>query len=231
VRSAIDPSFYLSARRLSSMLCSMSTERRARRTQAERRESTRDKVERAAMTAVATRGFEGATIDVIARESGMSRGAVSVYFPAKEELWPVVVDRACKALEEDVARAFEQSAGVGMNRVRAALTALLAARAGDGVEQSCWPELVRRAARESALRERLGPALVRVEAVLGAQAHALGEAAGLTLRLDPAQAGRVILAVTSALAERARLDSPAHPSDAKGDSALLSQVAGSLFSV
>lgn len=182
------------------------------------------------MSAVATRGFEGATIDVIARESGMSRGAVTVYFPAKEELWPVVVDRACKALEGDVATAFEQSTGVGMNRVRAALNALLLARAGDGVEQACWPELVRRAARERSMRERLWPSLTRVEVALGEQARALAEAAGLTMKLDPAQAGRVILAVISALAERARLDHD--PSDdARGDSALLAQVAGSLFSV
>ncbi|MFO0558258.1 MAG: TetR/AcrR family transcriptional regulator [Polyangiales bacterium] len=208
----------------------MTIERRARRTQAERRETTRDKVERAAMSAVATRGFEGATIDVIARESGMSRGAVAVHFPAKEELWPVVVDRACRALEKDVAVAFEQSAGVGMNRVRAALNALLAARASDGVEQACWPELVRRAARDHAMRERLSPALTRVEAALGAQAQSLGEAAGLALKLPPAQAGRVILAVISALSERARLDlAPAD--DARADSALLAQVAGSLFSV
>jgi AcrR family transcriptional regulator len=182
------------------------------------------------MSAVARHGFEGATIDVIARESGMSRGAVAVYFPAKEELWPVVVDRACRALERDVAVAFEQSTGVGMNRVRAALNALLAARASDGAEQACWPELVRRAARDPALRARLAPALTRVEASLGAHAQSLGEAAGLTLKLPPAQAGRVILAVISALAERARLDlTPAD--DASADRALLAQVAGSLFSV
>ncbi len=204
---------------------------RARRTQAERRESTRDKVERAAMVAVATRGFEGATIDVIARESGMSRGAVGAYFPAKEELWPVVVDRACRALERDVALAFEQSAGVGMIRVRNALNALLAVRASDGAEQACWPELVRRAAREPLLRDRLAPALIAVEASLGEQARALGEAAGLTLRVGSAQAGRVILAVISALAERTRLDAAQVVEASGSDAALLAQVAGSLFSV
>ena len=183
------------------------------------------------MTAVATRGFEGATIDVIARESGMSRGAVGAYFPAKDELWPVVLDRACAALERDVSEAFEQSSGVGMIRVRSALAALLAVRAGDGAEQACWPELVRRAAREPALHERLAPALTRVERSLGEKARALGEAAGLSLRVGPEHAGRVILAVISALAERSRIDVDKSALEPHPDAALLAQVAGSLFSV
>lgn len=183
------------------------------------------------MSAVASRGFEGATVDVIARESGMSRGAVGAYFPAKDELWPVVLDRACAALERDVSEAFEQSHGVGMIRVRSALAALLAVRAGDGAEQACWPELVRRAAREPALRERLAPSLSRVERSLGDKARALGESAGLSLRIAPEHAGRVILAVVSALAERSRIDAEKTAVEPHPDAVLLAQVAGSLFSV
>lgn len=204
---------------------------RKRRTQAERREETKDKVERAAMAAVARLGFEGATIDAIARESGMSRGAVGAYFPAKDELWPVVVDRACRALEEDVARAFDESQGAGMNRVRAALSALLAIRGSDGAEQACWPELQRRAAREPALKERLAPALVRAETSLGLKAKSLAESAGLTLDGPPERAGRVILAVISAIAERARLDAVGQPAPSEADRALVAQLTRSLFSV
>jgi AcrR family transcriptional regulator len=204
---------------------------RKRRTQAERREETRDKVERAAMTAVARLGFEGATIDAIARESGMSRGAVGAYFPAKEELWPVVIDRACRALEDDVARAFDESQGAGMNRVRAALAALLAIRSGEGAAQASWPELQRRAAREPALRERLAPALCRAEASLGSKARALADAAGLSLDGPPERAGRVILAVISAIAERARLDEAGESAPSEADRALVAQLTRSLFSV
>jgi AcrR family transcriptional regulator len=203
-------------------------EARTRRTQAERRESTREKVERAAMSAVAARGFEGATVDVIARESGMSRGAVSAHFPAKESLWPVVVDRACAALDRDVARAFDDSQGVGVARVRAALVALLVARVSAEPEQSAWPELHRRAARDPALRERLRPSLASVESALGARAQTLGEAAGLALRTAPAHAGRVILAVVSGLSERCRVDGGALAAE---DLSVLSQLVGALWTV
>jgi AcrR family transcriptional regulator len=208
----------------------MNDQPRTRRTQAERREETRDKVERAAMAAVARLGFEGATIDAIARESGMSRGAVGAYFPAKEQLWPVVIDRACAALERDVERAFDESVGVGMNRVRAALDNLLAVRSSDGAEQQCWPELARRAAREPALRDRLAPSLDRVERALGERSRALAESAGLTLAVEPSRAGRTILALITALAERRRLDADPR-SAAEGDRALLAQLCAALFSL
>jgi AcrR family transcriptional regulator len=204
------------------------TVERTRRTQAERRESTRDRVERAALRAVALTGFEGATVDVIARESGMSRGAVSAHFPAKELLWPVVLDRAAQALERDAEQSFEAASGLGIARVRAALSALVAARARPDPEASAWPELLRRAARDPSLGDRLRPSLSRVEASIGERARALGEAAGLSLRVAPAQAGRAILAVVHALSDRARIDGGAPSAE---DVATLSLLASGLWSV
>jgi AcrR family transcriptional regulator len=201
---------------------------RPRRTQAERRESTREKVEQAALRAVADAGFEGATVDVIARESGMSRGAVSAHFPAKELLWPAVLDRAARAFEQDVDAAFESASGLGIARVRAALAALVKARARTAPEASAWPELLRRAARDASLGERLRPSLARVEASIGERARSLGEAAGLSLRVAPEQAGRAILALVHALSDRARIDGGVPSGD---DLAVLSLLASGLWSV
>ena len=58
----------------------------ARRTQAERRASSRAKLVDAALRCLADRGYAGASLPEIVRQAGMSNGALWRHFPSKAEL-------------------------------------------------------------------------------------------------------------------------------------------------
>jgi AcrR family transcriptional regulator len=62
---------------------------------AERREHILDALERC----LAREGWERATIDAVAREAGLSKGAVYVYFPSKRTLLIGMLDRELADLE------------------------------------------------------------------------------------------------------------------------------------
>jgi AcrR family transcriptional regulator len=57
-----------------------------RRTQAERRATSRARLVEAALTCLAERGYAGATLPEIVRQAGMSNGALWRHFPSKAEL-------------------------------------------------------------------------------------------------------------------------------------------------
>ena len=102
--------------------------------QEERRARTRATLLRAAATAFASRGYDGASVDAIAASVGLSKGAVYAHFPSKLELYFGVVDalieqaewrlkRVTKAIEEgasalDAARSYM---GLGGDTQHAAL--------------------------------------------------------------------------------------------------------------
>ena len=69
------------------------TPRAPRRTQAERRESTRAALLEAAVRCVGRAGFAGTTTTDVANEAGLSRGAVQHHFKDKNELMTAVVEQ------------------------------------------------------------------------------------------------------------------------------------------
>ena len=69
--------------------------KRKRMTQEERRAQTRDAVLAAAGRVFAKRGFHGASLDAIAEDAGVTRGAVYYNFADKEELFLELLDRRC----------------------------------------------------------------------------------------------------------------------------------------
>lgn len=72
----------------------LATARRGpRRTQAERRESTRRALLDAAVRCVCRGGFASTTTSDVAREAGLSRGAVQHHFQDKNELMTTVVEQ------------------------------------------------------------------------------------------------------------------------------------------
>src|SRR4051812_22983973 len=58
----------------------------SRRTQAERRATSRAKLVEAALVCLAERGYSGASLPEIVRQAGMSNGALWRHFPSKAEL-------------------------------------------------------------------------------------------------------------------------------------------------
>jgi AcrR family transcriptional regulator len=83
---------------------------RRRPRQAERRAQTRARLLKAAGKVFARHGYERATLDAIAEEAGLSKGAVYYNFASKEELFLALLEERLVGQFEGVERAFEQTA-------------------------------------------------------------------------------------------------------------------------
>jgi AcrR family transcriptional regulator len=117
--------------------------------QEERRARTRSALLRAAASAFATRGYDGASIDAIAASVGLSKGAVYAHFPSKLELYLEVVSMLLEQAERRLERVCES--------VRAGSGPMDAARkylglAGDAQHAALMSELWRTAAIEPQIR-------------------------------------------------------------------------------
>jgi AcrR family transcriptional regulator len=90
---------------------------------------TADRILVAAMDAFGTRGYDGTSLDDLARELGIRKQTILYWFPSKEALLEAVVDRCAGEVSRRLVRALEQ-AGDGFGRVEAMVRAVfrLAAR-------------------------------------------------------------------------------------------------------
>src|SRR5918996_2431530 len=91
-----------------------------RRTQAERRAATRASVLAAARSVFARRGLRGASLEQIAEEAGVSRGAVYYNFDDKEHLFLALLRERCLARAERLERIGAGSDDVGADIRRVA---------------------------------------------------------------------------------------------------------------
>jgi TetR/AcrR family fatty acid metabolism transcriptional regulator len=91
--------------------------------------ATRDRIMRSALAVFARKGYHGAAVDDIVRESSTSKGAVYHHFANKEALFLALVDDFAARLASAVAEAIEASHG-GLGKVQAALRAGLETFAG-----------------------------------------------------------------------------------------------------
>ena len=129
--------------------------KRKRRTQAERRQETREEVLAAASRVFARNGFHGTSLDAISDEAGFSRGAVYYNFADKEELFLELLDRRCAERARDIRAVF----GTGGDDIATtAEQAQLAAREaldamiGDPEWRALYLEFLAHAARDSSFR-------------------------------------------------------------------------------
>jgi AcrR family transcriptional regulator len=132
--------------------------KRKRKTQAERREETREQLLAAAARVFARRGFHGASLDAVAEEAGFSRGAVYYNFADKEELFLDLLDRRCAERAQDLRAAFGDTPpdDVQATSEQAQVTAqqALDAMTGDPEWRALYLEFLAHAARDSAFRKR-----------------------------------------------------------------------------
>jgi AcrR family transcriptional regulator len=130
--------------------------KRKRMTQEERRQQTRDAVLAAAGRVFATRGFHGASLDAIAEEAGVTRGAVYYNFADKEELFLELLDRRCAERAQDLREVFAGTepgdiAGASRQAQLAAQHAL-DAMTGDVEWRALYLEFLAHAARDAGFR-------------------------------------------------------------------------------
>jgi len=92
-------------------------------------EPTADRILGAAMDAFGTRGYDGTSLDDLARELGIRKQTILYWYPSKEALLEAVVDRCAEEVARRLVRGLEQ-ADDGFGRVEAMVIAMfrLAAR-------------------------------------------------------------------------------------------------------
>jgi AcrR family transcriptional regulator len=129
--------------------------KRKRKTQAERREETREQVLAAAARVFARNGFHGTSLEAVAEEAGFSRGAVYYNFTDKEELFLELLDRRCAERAKDLREVFaETDDDVETTSRQAQLAAqqALDAMTGDAEWRALYMEFLAHAARNPAFR-------------------------------------------------------------------------------
>jgi AcrR family transcriptional regulator len=129
-----------------------------RKTQAERREETRELVLAAAARVFAQRGFHATSLDAIAEEAGFSRGAVYYNFADKEELFLELLDRRCAERAQDLREVFadtpEDDVAATSRQAQLAAQHALDAMTGDPEWRALYLEFLAHAARDTAFRRR-----------------------------------------------------------------------------
>jgi len=88
--------------------------------QAESRDSTRERILDEALRSFAERGFDGSSTRAIASRAGVNQGLIPYYFGTKETLWREAVDRAFARLDEALGESV-RSADAASGRERLAV--------------------------------------------------------------------------------------------------------------
>jgi AcrR family transcriptional regulator len=144
--------------------------KRKRRTQAERREETRDEVLAAAARVFAQRGFHGTSLDAIAEEAGFSRGAVYYNFADKEELFLELLDRRCAERAQDLREVFagtdETDVEATNRQAQIAAAHAVEAMTGDPEWRALYLEFLAQAARDTGFRHRFAKRTNEMRAAL-----------------------------------------------------------------
>ncbi len=76
-----------------------------------RAEARPDEILDAALTLFETQGFAATTVEQIARQAGLSKGAVYLYFPSKDAVLEGLVRRAITPLTDEAARMLRSHSG------------------------------------------------------------------------------------------------------------------------
>jgi AcrR family transcriptional regulator len=104
-----------------------------RKTTYRKSEGSQERVLDAAIAVLADRGITQTSIQDIAAEAGLSKGAVHYHFESKDELLVEVLSRCCENIEGRVRAAFEAE-GAPIDRVRRALLEMWSLRR-DGAKE------------------------------------------------------------------------------------------------
>jgi AcrR family transcriptional regulator len=135
--------------------------------QGERRARTVAGVMAAARAAFARGGYLETSLDRIAADAGVSKGAVYAYYPAKLDLFLAVTD---EVLEEARARLARVAAAVEHGEPAPRAARLYLGTADDNEHVSLIAEIWRMATGEEAVRERLDAFRRERRSALGARA-------------------------------------------------------------
>ena len=175
-----------------------------RMTQEQRRETTRRKLVAAAAQVFAEKGFNGASIEQISDDAGLSRGAFYAHFTDKGELFLAVLDDMVDQLQRFAADAPD---GPGPEALLEALARrppwTLPSRAG---WLQLYSEFRSHALRDGATRQRLATHYERLREVIADVIEAQFAALDVTLPMKASDLASMIVAFDEGLAIQRGVD-------------------------
>jgi AcrR family transcriptional regulator len=183
--------------------------RRRRRTQSERRAETRASVLAAARTVFARRGLRGASLEEIAEEAGVSRGAVYYNFDDKEHLFLALLRERCLARAERLHGIATDSDEIG-TELRRVATAFMEASEREPEWTRLFSEFTALAAERPELRAELADELAECRDAVATILERRLRELGVTSTMPMNQLAAVASAVANGLALEREAD-PALP--------------------
>jgi AcrR family transcriptional regulator len=186
--------------------------KRKRKTQAERREETRELVLAAAARVFAKRGLHATSLDSIAEAAGFSRGAVYYNFADKEELFLELLDRRCAERAQDLRAVFadapQDDLAATSRQAQLAAQRALDAMTGDPEWRALYLEFLAHAARDAAFRRRFSRRSAEMRSALEAVVVERTGPVADALEMEPAQLAVVIDALGTGLWAHQMLHGP-----------------------
>ena len=170
--------------------------KRKRKTQAERREDTREQILAAAARVFARNGFHGTSLDAVGEEAGFSRGAVYYNFADKEELFLELLDQRCAERAQDLRALFadtgEDDVAGTSRQAQVAAEHALSAMTGDSEWRALYLEFLAHAARDRAFRRRFSKRTEEMRGALEELVVARTQGVTHSLGMEPEQLAVVI---------------------------------------
>lgn len=109
----------------------------------------------AATRVLARKGYARTSLNDIAREAGMSKGAVHYHFPSKEALVSKVLERACDWVAERTKDAWQRGGNDPIEALRASVRELWAVRTSRSDEVAVVADLLAQSLHDESLRPQL----------------------------------------------------------------------------
>lgn len=159
----------------------------------------------AAIRVIARQGYANTSLMDIAREAGMSKGAVHYHYPSKESLIDVVLKAACDAVQERTIEAWSKS-GNPFDALHASLEELWASREKRTPEMLVVADLIAQALYDEKLRVPLSDyyrlAAKQIVDYVGGQLEPMGIKPKLPMDLS----ARLIIGMLDGLVMQAFVD-------------------------
>lgn len=181
----------------------------------------------AATRVIARQGYARTSLNDIAKEAGMSKGAVHYHFPTKEALVAEVLERATDAVAERTMAAWQSGGQNPLDALRSAVRELWAVRVSRSDEVAVVADLLAQALHDEALRPQLA-GYYRFASAQTAE-HLVGVLAsfGIQPRVDAALIPRLLLDLLDGLVLQVFVDPDVIDADELVKSVEL--IAGALF--
>lgn len=169
-----------------------------RRTQAERRAETHEALLRAAVSVIARKGFEQASLQDIANAAGLSKGALHYHFRTKHQLVEPVVARCVERLRTAVTPAWNHAQSPG-ERIRTSVRTMWHTRLEQSEETLTLMNLLACSIHDSRVRTAVATAFRQTERELTEPLERTVAEAGLHPRIPLNTIPRLLLALLDGL--------------------------------